>query len=124
MNRIRAYKTVLKLNNRQRGFCERHADVAHFAYNWGLDRKIKAYDAMGKSPSAITLLNALKKTAFSWNCAVSKCAVLEALRDMAVAYKNFFRRVKQGAKAKGFPKFKSRHRSKRKLPPDWRFPCL
>jgi len=46
---------------------------------------------------------------------VSKCAPQEALRDLDVAYKNFFRRVKQGAKAKGFPKFKSKHRSKKKF---------
>jgi putative transposase len=118
MKRIRAYKTELKLNNKQRSLCEQHAGVARFAYNWGLDRKIKAYEAMGESPSAISLhreLNALKPTDFPWMYDVFKCAPQEALRDLDVAYKNFFRRVKQGAKAKGYPKFKSKHRSKQKF---------
>jgi len=118
MKRIRAYKTELKLNNKQRSLCEQHAGVARFAYNWGLDRKIKAYEATGESPSAISLhreLNALKPTDFPWMYDVSKCAPQEALRDLDVAYKNFFRRVKQGTKAKGFPKFKSKHRSKKKF---------
>ena len=119
MKRIRAYKTELKLNNVQRSLCEQHAGVARFAYNWGLDRKLKAYETSGKSPSAMTLhreLNALKPTEFPWMYAVSKCAPQEALRDLAVAYKNFFRRVKQGKNGKkGFPKFKSKHRSKQKF---------
>ncbi len=32
-----------------------------------------------------------------------------------MSYKNFFRRVKQGAGKKGFPRFKSKHRSKKKF---------
>jgi len=116
MKRIRAYKTELRLNNQQRSRCEQHAGAARYAYNWGLHQKNEAYKATGKSPSAITLhreLNALKKTELPWMYEVSKCAPQEALRDLDVAYKNFFRRVKQGAKAKGFPKFKSKHRSKK-----------
>jgi putative transposase len=42
---------------------------------------------------------------------VSKCAPQEALRDLDRAYKNFFGRCKNGGKP-GFPKFKSKHRSK------------
>lgn len=37
-------------------------------------------------------------------------ALQQALRDLDHAYRNFFRRVKQGAKKVGFPKFKSKHR--------------
>ena len=49
MRRIRAYKTELDINNKQRSLCEQHAGVARFAYNWGLDRKIKAYQAAGNA---------------------------------------------------------------------------
>ena len=100
LKRIRAYKTELDLNNRQGTACEQHAGVARFAYNWGLDRKIKAYGATGKSPSAIRLhreLNALKKAEFPWMYAVSKCAAQEALRDLDVAYNNFFLVVSKNA---------------------------
>jgi putative transposase len=62
---LRAYKTELDLNNKQRTLCAKHAGTARFAYNWGLARKIQAYKAGQKVMTAIDLhreLNALKKT--------------------------------------------------------------
>jgi putative transposase len=108
---IKGYKTELKLNNHQRTACVKHCGAARFAYNWGLRQKIAAYQETGKSPSAIDLhkqLNLLKQSELSWLYEVSKCAPQEALRDLDKAYANFFRRVKQGDKEVGFPKFKSR----------------
>lgn len=112
---LKAYKTELDLNNKQRNSCARHAGAARFAYNWGLDRKIQAYKAGKRTPSAIDLhrqLNLLKKGELAWMYEVSKCAPQEALRDLDKAYANFFRRVKnkkarQNNKA-GFPRFKSK----------------
>ncbi len=46
-----AYKTELKLNNRERILLAGCAGAARFAYNWGLRQKIDAYAATGKSPS-------------------------------------------------------------------------
>ena len=116
MHIMRAYKVELDLNNKQRTACEKHAGVARFAYNWGLACKIEVYQAKGKSPSAITLhreLNVLKKTEFPWMYEVSKCAPQEALRDLDKAYANFFRRIKKGEQEKGFPRFKSKNRSRK-----------
>lgn len=110
---IKGYKTELKLNNKQRTACARHAGTARWAYNWGLARKIAAYEQTGRSPSAIDLhceLVQLKKAELSWLYSVSKCAPQEALRDLDKAFQNFFRRVKEGAKDAGFPKFKSKKR--------------
>jgi len=122
----RAYKTELDLNNKQRTACLRHAGAARRAYNWGLEQKQKAYQAWVdggkrgacKTPTAIDLhreLNKLKKLSienggFPWMYEVSKCAPQEALRNLDVAYQNFFRRCKSGVKYKGFPRFKSRKR--------------
>ena len=39
MKVLRAYKTELDLNNKQKTACVRHAGAARFAYNWGLARK-------------------------------------------------------------------------------------
>lgn len=106
----RAYKVELKLNNRQRTLCYKHAGCARFAFNWGLQRKIDEYKRTGKSPSSIDLhreLNKLKKTEFPWMYEVSKCAPQEALRNLDNAFRHFFNRVKRGEKP-GFPKFKSR----------------
>jgi len=115
MKILRAFKTELDLNNRQRTACMRHAGAARFAYNWGLERKIAAYQSGEKTPSAIDLhreLNRLKKSELSWMYAVSKCAPQEALRDLDRAFQHFFRRVKEKKAGKsvnvGFPRFKSR----------------
>ncbi len=109
----RAYKTEIDPNNVQRTALLRHAGAARFAFNWGLRQKIDAYEAGEKTPTAIDLhreLNTLKKTDFPWLYDVSKCAPQEALRNLDRAYQNFFRRCKNGAKKKGFPRFKSRKR--------------
>ena len=108
---MKCYKTELDLNNRQRTNYLRHAGVARFAYNWGLRRKIEAYELKQKSPTAIDLhreLNILKKTEFAWMYETSKCAPQEALRNLDKAFHSFFERCKTKAAKKGFPKFKNR----------------
>jgi putative transposase len=114
----RAFKTELDLNNVQRTQCVQHAGAARYAFNWGLARKMAAYEAKAKTPSAIDLhkeLNCLKKNELAWLYESSKCAPQEALRNLDRAFENFFRRVqlkKQGKLAGkvGFPKFKSKKR--------------
>ena len=115
---LRAFKTELDLNNSQKTACARHAGAARWAYNWGLARKIEAYQAGQKVPTAIDLhreLNALKKGELAWLYEVSKCAPQEALRNLDQAYANFFRRVKEKKAGKkiqvGFPRFKSKKNS-------------
>jgi len=115
----RAYRVELDPNNRQRTALRCHAGAARWAYNWGLQQKIETYKSTGKSPNNIELhreLNKLKRTdpeegGVPWMYGVSKCAPQEALRDLDRAFRGFFRRCKKGAKRKGFPRFKSRHRS-------------
>jgi putative transposase len=66
-------------------------------------------------PTAIDLhreLVRLKRSEFSWMYEVSKCAPQEALRSLDQAFRNFFRRLRS-CKPPGFPKFKTRKRSKR-----------
>lgn len=98
MKVIRGYKTELDLNDRQRTVCAKHAGAARFAYNWGLRRKIDAYEAAGKSPTAIDLhreLNVLKKTELGWMYEVSKCAPQEALRNLDQAFAHFLGRTEE-----------------------------
>ena len=116
MKILRAYKTELEPTCKQVKRLLQHAGCARWAYNWGLRKKIDAYKATGKSPTAIDLhreLNALKKKpaeegGIPWMYESSKCAPQEALRNLDAAYKSFFRRCKSGSKRKGFPRFKSR----------------
>jgi putative transposase len=113
---LRAYKTELDPTCKQVEQLLQHAGCARWAYNWGLRKKIDAYKATGKSPSAIDLhreLNLLKTKLVEdggvpWMYESSKCAPQEALRNLDSSYKSFFRRCKNGEKKKGFPRFKSR----------------
>ena len=109
----RAYKTELKLNNKQRTACLQHAGAARFTYNWGIDRKQMVYYLNQlpvphiRTPTSIDLhreLNQLKKTKYPWFYETSKCSPQEALRDLDKAFKNFF-----SHRAK-YPNFKSRNK--------------
>ena len=109
----RAYKTELKVNNKQSSYLMGHVGAARHVYNWALEQRIKEYKETGKSSNAIAQhrqLNELKKGEKSWLYLYSKCAGQEALRDLDKAFSNFFRRCKQkkaGVKV-GYPKFKKR----------------
>jgi putative transposase len=114
----RAYKTELKLNNKERSLLAGCAGAARYVWNWGLRQKIDEYEATGKSPSYYELhrrLNALKKGELSWLYQYSKTIPQESLRDLDRAFVNFFRRVKGNGQKNngkdekpGFPRFKSR----------------
>ena len=109
----KAHRYELDPNNIQRLYLAQHAGVARFAFNWGLEQRIKLYqnnqgnerftDAMKQHKQ----LNALKKSQFHWMYEVSKCAPQEALRDLHRAFNNFYRGIKNGQEV-GFPRFKKK----------------
>ena len=126
----RAYRVELDPNNRQRTAFRRAAGCARWAYNWGLRRKIDAWNERKaaleegtskaeapKVPTAIDLhkeLNLLKKLppeqgGVPWMYESSKAAPQEALRNLDKAFENFFKKCKSKSNGpKGFPKFKSK----------------
>jgi putative transposase len=107
----KAYRYELNPNNRQRSRLHQHAGAARFAYNWGLEERIRLFkenqgtDRFTDAMKQHKLLNRLKKTQFLWMYESSKCAPQEALRDLDKAYRNFIRGLKEGKKV-GFPRFK------------------
>ncbi len=109
----RAYRYELDPNNIQRSSLAQHAGVSRFAYNWGLDQRIKQYknsqgnDRFTDAMKQHKLLTSLKKEQFPWMYETSKCAPQEALRDLHKAFQNFYRGLKSGKKI-GFPRFKRR----------------
>jgi len=110
----RAFKTELNPNNQQRGAFMQHAGTARFVYNWALADRIERYEAGDPTNLYEQKLrfNALKDEQFPWiRKTTAYCTIEEAFRHLDTAYKNFFRRVKQGKAEKGFPRFKSRKRS-------------
>lgn len=106
----KAYRYELKPNKTQEGLLMRHAGTARFAWNWALAERKKALEEKKtglevRVPNAIAqhrTLNGLKKRDFPWMYEVSKCAPQEALRDLDLAFRNFF------AKRARFPKFKKK----------------
>jgi len=109
----KAYRYELDPTNSQKSSLLQHAGIARFAYNWGLEHRIKLYrenqgaDRFTDAMKQHKLLNSLKKTQFPWMYECSKCAPQEALRNLDRAFRNFIRGLKTGQKV-GFPRFKRR----------------
>jgi putative transposase len=86
-----------------------------FVYNKLLAKKIDLYKDEKKSISKTDCNNycnrELKKELL-WLKEVDKFALTNAIYNLDSAYQNFFRRVKQGEKELGFPKFKSKRNNK------------
>ncbi len=89
-----------------------------FVYNYFLDKRITAYKENGESlgySKCSALLTELKQDKdYLWLQEVDKFALQNSLRDLNTAYQNFFREVTKRNKKQGFPKFKSKHKSKEK----------
>ena len=84
-----------------------------YVYNMLLDAKIKAYEC-GDNLSAYELKKRLvpmkNVEGGEFLKEVDSTALQNSVLKIDIAYKNFFRRVKQGG-AVGFPRFKSKHNS-------------
>jgi putative transposase len=113
VKRLRAYKTKLVLNNVERTWCLRCSGAARWCFNYGLDAMRTAY-AAGRKTSVLAekkRLNAVKDNEAPWLRDLPYTVLQGAFDNLNAAYRNFFRRVKQGNESPGFPKFKSRKNS-------------
>jgi len=110
----RAHKIRLNPTAEQEQYLRQARGVARVAYNWGLTEWIRQYEA-GGNPSAYALkkqFNAIRREQFPWSYNVTKCAIDTGFRNLDAAFRNFFRRCKNGDTKKGYPRFKSKKRSK------------
>jgi putative transposase len=114
----RGYKYELDPNIKQKTLLMKHAGCARFAYNWGLEQRIKRFqenEGSSRFTTAIEqhrILVQLKQNQFKWMYEVSKCAPQEALRDLEQAFKFFWQRRRAGRKS-GFPRFKKKGTNER-----------
>jgi len=117
---IRAYKTELNPNNKQQTFFGRCCGASRFTYNWGLAEWKRQYEQWkeepetAKKPSMYSLkkqFNAQKDDICPWIRSLPYAVTESAFINLGLAYKNFFRRVRNGEKELGYPKFKKRGRS-------------
>ena len=111
----RGFKYRIYPNESQRDQIARTFGCCRFIYNRALDVKKTAYSETGKSIATndlIKMIPAWKRDPdTSWLAQVDSMALQQSIRDLDRAYKNFFRRVREGGKP-GFPKFKSRRHAR------------
>lgn len=87
-----AHKIRLEPNKEQRIYLAKAAGCARFAYNWALNEWNTRYEA-GERPKENELrkhLNAIKREQFPWMLEVTKCAPQLAIKQLGMAFKNFF----------------------------------
>ncbi len=101
---FRAYPT-----NEQKQQLAQVFGCARFVYNWGIDWRKSQFEAgnkVGYHESSAALTRLKKEEGKEWLREVSCVPVQQALRDLDVAYRNFFE------KRTGYPKFRSKYDSK------------
>ena len=108
--KFRLYPTKAQEQQMQRTF-----GCCRYVYNHYLAQRIDAYRQDGQTVNYYDCckdLTQLKHT-LEWLREVDSTALRSSLRDLDIAYQNFFRRVKKGGEKPGFPKFKSRKSGKK-----------
>jgi len=105
----KSYKFRIYPNREQEQLIRRTFGCVRYVYNHFLAERKTAYETdkttLGFN-ACCTALTALKRD-IPWLCEPDATALQSSLRNLDTAYKNFFRRVKQGDKP-GYPKFKSK----------------
>lgn len=101
---LRAYKFRLYPNPAQTSLLERHFGCARFVFNWGLSEKSRSYSERQEKLSCLALMNRLPKlkAELPWLTEINAQSLQMALRNLDVAFTNFFK------KNTDYPTFKSR----------------
>lgn len=108
---LKTYRYRLYPNRRQQRLIRKNVDACRFVFNWALEMKIRAYEDKKERPSWYDLNKMLPilKTSETWLRDAYSQSLQQAVRRVDLAFKHFFRRIKNGEKP-GFPRFKSRRR--------------
>ena len=132
---IKSYKVMLLPNDKQRTRLFQFAGTARFAYNWALDKEMKAFEngekfiSSGDLRKKFTVLRNSEE--YKWLQTISNNVTKQAIKDCCDAYSRFFEKQKRtnvkytkkklaqleriGKKPKvydmnGHPKYKSRRK--------------
>ena len=101
----RGFKYRIYPNACQREQIARTLGCCRFVYNRALDVKKSAYAKTGKTVSWTELSRMLpvwkRDPETSWLAQADSMALQQSIRDLDRAYKNFFRRVREGGKPSG-----------------------
>ena len=110
-----SYKFRLYPNMEQAKLIQQTFGCVRYVYNHYLTCRRDAYNERGETLNYYACckdLTGLKKQ-LTWLCEVDSIALCKALKHLDLAFQNFFRRVKQGQKPYGYPRFKAKHDRKK-----------
>lgn len=110
----RSYKIRLYPTHGQEQLMKEHIGACRFIWNWALEKQNKHYKEnknIFSCNEVIKELPKLKKSEeYLWLNRVSACSLQTTIRDLDKAYKDFFHKIH------GFPKFKTKKKSKQSFP--------
>lgn len=117
---ILTHKIELQPTHKQAEFFSQCAGAARFFWNRALDQWQTRYESgvktseaeLRKEIAADRKINA----EIAWSNDLPAASISNSIRNLGLAFQAFFRRVKSGDKP-GYPKFKSRHKSKPSFEP-------
>lgn len=113
---ILAHKIRLNPTPEQEDYFNQAAGVKRFVYNWGLEVWKKSHSESGTVFGVMAIkkqFNSIKEEQYPWVKNVAKDVAEGAFQDLGTALKNHFDYKKGKRKSWiGFPRFKSRRRSK------------
>lgn len=109
-----SYKFRIYPNKEQEELIQKTFGCTRFVYNYYLAKRREVYETDGKTLNynACSADMTVLKRELEWLREVDATALQSSLRDLDIAYQNFFRRVRFGEKP-GYPRFKSKHDNKR-----------
>lgn len=106
-----AYKFRIYPNATQTNLIERTFGCCRFVYNYFLAERKKVYAESKKTLGYVDCAKTITvlKHSLTWLKDIDSTALQSAVRNLDTAYQSFFRRVKQGIKPYGYPRFKKKH---------------
>jgi len=109
-----SYKYRIYPSESQRKALQFQFDTCRYLYNASLDERIRYYKHFNKSISyniQASQLPEIRKL-LDLKGKIHSQSLQSVLKTLDTAYQNFFRRVKNGSEAPGFPRFKGKNRFK------------
>lgn len=106
---LKTFDFTLKVNHKQESMLQQHVGASRFIYNQMLALKINLYNNYNTNISRIDLINLLPslKIIYPWLTNIESSSLQQSIINLDKAYTNFFN------SGFGFPKFKSKHRSRK-----------
>jgi len=110
----KSYKFRIYPTDEQQTKIQKTFGCVRFAFNHYLEKRIKLYETCKTNMSYYECCSDLTvlKSEFTWLREVDATALQSSICDLDAAYQNFFRRSKQRGAA-GYPRFKSKHSSRK-----------